>query len=154
MKAVCWHGIKDMRVDSVPEPQILNPRDAILRITSTAICGSDLHLYNGYMPTMREGDIVGHEFMGEVVDIGSEVPYRQASDFHYLTGFPEPTMEAKAGPSAPSSLIRDSNAASTSHSPIPPPCTAGLPLASTWACHEVSVAVASGPGRDRPCWKR
>jgi threonine dehydrogenase-like Zn-dependent dehydrogenase len=70
VKAVTWHGRNDVRVDTVPDPSILNPRDAILRVTATAICGSDLHLYNGFIPTMREGDILGHEFMGEVVEIG------------------------------------------------------------------------------------
>ena len=73
MKALCWHGTRDVRVDDVPEPHILNPRDAIIRITSTAICGSDLHLYNGLMPGMKAGDVLGHEFMGEVVAIGSGV---------------------------------------------------------------------------------
>ncbi len=73
MKAVCWHGKNDVRVETVPDPSILNPRDAILKITSTAICGSDLHLYDGYIPTMQKGDILGHEFMGEVVDKGPEV---------------------------------------------------------------------------------
>ncbi|MBE9049957.1 glutathione-dependent formaldehyde dehydrogenase [Nostocales cyanobacterium LEGE 11386] len=73
MKAVCWNGAKDMRVETVPDPKIINPRDAVVKITTTAICGSDLHLYNGYMPMMEKGDIVGHEFMGEVVDIGSAV---------------------------------------------------------------------------------
>jgi len=71
MKANCWYGKHDMRVVNVPDPQLLNPRDAIVRVTSTAICGSDLHLYNGFIPTMEKGDIVGHEFMGEVVEIGS-----------------------------------------------------------------------------------
>src|ERR1043166_1176154 len=73
MKAVCWHGARDVRVDSVPEPKILNPRDAIVKITLTAICGSDLHIYDGYIPAMRDGDILGHEFMGEVVEVGREV---------------------------------------------------------------------------------
>jgi threonine dehydrogenase-like Zn-dependent dehydrogenase len=73
MKAVCWHGKDDVRVETVPDPRILNPRDAILRITSTAICGSDLHLYNGFVPSMEKGDILGHEFMGEVVELGSGV---------------------------------------------------------------------------------
>jgi threonine dehydrogenase-like Zn-dependent dehydrogenase len=72
MRALCWHGTNDVRIDEVPEPEILNPRDAIVRITSTAICGSDLHLLDGFIPTMRSGDILGHEFMGEVVDVGSE----------------------------------------------------------------------------------
>ena len=73
MKAVCWHGANDVRVDNVPDPKILNPRDAIVKITSTAICGSDLHLFNGYIPSMEKGDIMGHEFMGEVVELGSAV---------------------------------------------------------------------------------
>src|SRR5688500_12895575 len=73
MKALVWHGKDDVRIDTVPDPQILNPRDAIVRITSTAICGSDLHLYDGYMPTMQKGDILGHEFMGEVVEVGPGV---------------------------------------------------------------------------------
>ncbi len=73
MKAVCWMGKNDIRVEHVPDPQILDPRDAIVKITSTAICGSDLHLYSGMVPTMEKGDILGHEFMGEVVETGSEV---------------------------------------------------------------------------------
>ncbi len=73
MKAVCWMGKRNMEVLNVPDPEILNPRDAIIRITSTAICGSDLHLYDGYIPTMEQGDIVGHEFMGEVVEVGPGV---------------------------------------------------------------------------------
>ncbi len=72
MKAVCWYGTKDVRVESVPEPQIIGPRDAVIRVTSCAICGSDLHLYDGYVPTMEKGDILGHEFMGEVVAVGTE----------------------------------------------------------------------------------
>ncbi|HZU24517.1 MAG TPA: zinc-dependent alcohol dehydrogenase [Bryobacteraceae bacterium] len=72
MKALCWHGAKDVRVDRVPDPKLLNPRDAIVRITSTAICGSDLHLYDGYIPTLESGDVLGHEFMGEIVEIGKE----------------------------------------------------------------------------------
>jgi len=73
MKAVCWHGANDVRVETVPDPKILNPRDAILKITSATICGSDLHIYDGYIPMMQPGDIIGHEFMGEIVDVGSEV---------------------------------------------------------------------------------
>jgi len=73
MKANCWMGKTDVRVQEVPDPKILNPRDAIVRITSTAICGSDLHLYDGYIPTMEKGDILGHEFMGEVVEVGKGV---------------------------------------------------------------------------------
>jgi len=73
MRANCWYGKEDVRVDNVPDPKILNPRDCIVRITSTAICGSDVHLYDGYVPTMIAGDILGHEFMGEVVEVGSAV---------------------------------------------------------------------------------
>lgn len=70
MKALCWFGKNDVRVEEVPDPQILQSRDAIVKITSTAICGSDLHLYDGYIPTMEKGDVLGHEFMGEVVEVG------------------------------------------------------------------------------------
>src|SRR6266567_8289112 len=70
MKALVWHATNDVRVERVPDPTILNGRDAIVKITSTAICGSDLHLLNGYIPTMQAGDILGHEFMGEVVEVG------------------------------------------------------------------------------------
>ena len=80
MKAVCWHGAKDVRVETVPDPKIINPRDAIVKITSTAICGSDLHLYDGFIPTMEKGDILGHEFMGEVVEIGSAVKNIKVGD--------------------------------------------------------------------------
>ena len=80
MKAVCWHGANDVRVDTVPDPKILNPRDAIIKITSTAICGSDLHIYDGYIPSMESGDILGHEFMGEVVELGSAVKNVQVGD--------------------------------------------------------------------------
>src|SRR5947208_4691924 len=80
MRAVCWNGKTDMRVESVPDPEILNPRDAIVKITSTAICGSDLHLYDGYIPTMEAGDILGHEFMGEVVEVGNQVTNLKIGD--------------------------------------------------------------------------
>jgi threonine dehydrogenase-like Zn-dependent dehydrogenase len=71
MRALTWQGKHDVRVETVPDPQIVNPRDAIIRITSTAICGSDLHLYDHVIPGMKDGDILGHEFMGEVVEVGS-----------------------------------------------------------------------------------
>ena len=73
MKATCWMGRNKVSVETVPDPEILNARDAIVKITSTAICGSDLHLYDGYIPTMRKGDVLGHEFMGEVVELGPAV---------------------------------------------------------------------------------
>src|SRR5205085_3980403 len=72
MKATCWHGKHDVRIDNVPDPGIQDPRDVILRVTSTAICGSDLHIYDGYIPTMQKGDVLGHEFMGKVVEVGKE----------------------------------------------------------------------------------
>ena len=71
MKALCWHGKKDIRYDTVPDPKIEEPRDAIIKMTSCAICGSDLHLYNHFIPGMKPGDIMGHEFMGEVVEVGA-----------------------------------------------------------------------------------
>lgn len=80
MKALCWHGRNDVRIDNVPDPKILNPRDAIIKVTATAICGSDLHLYNAFIPTLMEGDILGHEFMGEVVELGSEVKNLKKGD--------------------------------------------------------------------------
>ena len=73
MRANCWEGAKHVKVEDVPDPKILNDGDAIVRITSTAICGSDLHLFNGFMPTMEHGDVLGHEFMGEVVEVGKKV---------------------------------------------------------------------------------
>jgi threonine dehydrogenase-like Zn-dependent dehydrogenase len=80
MRAACWYGKHDVRVDTVPDPEILNPRDAIVKITSTAICGSDLHLYNGFVPAMEKGDILGHEFMGEVVETGSAITSLKRGD--------------------------------------------------------------------------
>ena len=80
MKATCWHGKRDIRVDNVPDPKLLNPRDAIIKVTSTAICGSDLHLYNGFVPTMEAGDVIGHEFMGEVVEKGAGVNNLEIGD--------------------------------------------------------------------------
>ena len=80
MKANCWIEKKKVRVEEVPDPRILNSRDAILRVTSTAICGSDLHLVNGFVPTMEKGDILGHEFMGEVMEVGSAVENLKTGD--------------------------------------------------------------------------
>ncbi|MBD2102117.1 zinc-dependent alcohol dehydrogenase [Leptolyngbya sp. FACHB-261] len=80
MKALCWHGANDVRVETVPDPKLANPRDAIVKITSTAICGSDLHIYDGYIPSMQSGDILGHEFMGEIVELGSEVKNLKIGD--------------------------------------------------------------------------
>lgn len=80
MKALCWQGTNTVAVERVPDPRILNPRDAIIRVSSTAICGSDLHLYGGKVPTLMKGDILGHEFMGEVVELGPAVKNLQIGD--------------------------------------------------------------------------
>ena len=88
MRALCWHGVGDVRVDTVPDPEILNPRDAIVKITSTAICGSDLHLYGGKVPSMEKGDILGHEFMGEVVEVGRGVNGKLRKGDRVVVPFP------------------------------------------------------------------
>jgi len=80
MKALCWHGKEDVRVDTVDDPVLQDPHDAIIRVTATAICGSDLHLYGALVPTLEKGDILGHEFMGEVVEIGSAVTRLKVGD--------------------------------------------------------------------------
>ena len=80
MKATCWMGKRKVEVVDVPDPKILNQQDAIVKISSTAICGSDLHLYNGFVPTMERGDILGHEFMGEVVEVGRGVKKVKVGD--------------------------------------------------------------------------
>lgn len=87
MKANCWYGKQDMRVMDVPEPKILNKKDAIVKVSLTAICGSELHLYNGFVPTMEKGDIMGHEFMGEIVEVGREVTHRHVGD-RVVVAFP------------------------------------------------------------------
>ncbi|PIQ21769.1 MAG: glutathione-dependent formaldehyde dehydrogenase, partial [Cytophagales bacterium CG18_big_fil_WC_8_21_14_2_50_42_9] len=80
MKALCWTGINKLNVEKVPDPSILNPKDAIVKVGLSSVCGSDLHLLDGYVPTMREGDIIGHEFMGEVVETGPEVKKLKKGD--------------------------------------------------------------------------
>jgi len=80
MKAVRYYGKEDVRVETVPDPEILNPHDAIVKVTATAICGSDLHIYDGYIPTMEQGDILGHEFMGEVVEVGRDTKRLKIGD--------------------------------------------------------------------------
>ena len=87
MKANCWYGKRDVRVVDVDQPRIINRHDAIVKVSSTAICGSDLHLYNGFIPTMEEGDIMGHEFMGEIVETGPDVRERKVGD-RVVVGFP------------------------------------------------------------------
>lgn len=80
MKALTWHGKEDVRIDTHPDPEIQEPTDIVIKVTSTAICGSDLHLYGGFMPEMREGDIIGHEPMGEVVEVGSDITNLKKGD--------------------------------------------------------------------------
>ncbi|GAA0661820.1 zinc-dependent alcohol dehydrogenase [Natronoarchaeum mannanilyticum] len=80
MEALTWHGDRDVRVEEVPKPEIVNPTDAVIEVTATAICGSDLHLYNDNVPSMREGDVLGHEPMGEVVEVGDEVESLEVGD--------------------------------------------------------------------------
>lgn len=80
MRALCWNGVNDLRVETVPDPEIVNPRDIILRVTMSSTCGSDLHLIDGFVPTMRSGDIIGHEFMGEVLEVGRDVKRIQRGD--------------------------------------------------------------------------
>ena len=80
MKALVWNGVRNLKVENVPDPEILNPRDAIVKVLMSSVCGSDLHLINGFIPTMREGDIIGHEFLGEVVETGKEVKKLKPGD--------------------------------------------------------------------------
>src|SRR4051812_3930895 len=80
MKALVWHGKSHMQCDTVPDPRIIEPTDMIIKVTSTAICGSDLHIFDGYAPAMKEGDILGHEFMGEVVEAGKDVKTHAVGD--------------------------------------------------------------------------
>src|ERR671921_1032855 len=80
MRAVTWQGTRKMRVDTVPDPEIVQQDDVIVKVTATAICGSDLHLYNHYVTTMRKGDVLGHEFMGEVVEVGRDVKKLKKGD--------------------------------------------------------------------------
>ena len=80
MRAATWTGVNEVSIEDVPEPTVLNDHDAIIRVRKTVTCGSDLHLLGGYIPTMRAGDVLGHEFMGEVVEVGSAVQKHQVGD--------------------------------------------------------------------------
>jgi threonine dehydrogenase-like Zn-dependent dehydrogenase len=108
MKANCWMGKKRVSVENVPDPKILNARDAIVRITSTAICGSDLHLYNGFVPTMERGDVLGHEFMGEVVEVGRGVSNLRVGD-RVVVPFPIACGNCGACRAGSTSLCENSN---------------------------------------------
>ena len=108
MKANCWMGKKQVEVQDVPDPKILSPRDAIVRITSTAICGSDLHLYNGFVPSMEKGDVLGHEFMGEVVETGKGVSNLKVGD-RVVVPFPIACGNCGACQAGATSLCENSN---------------------------------------------
>jgi len=108
MKANCWMGKKKVSVENVPDPKILNSHDAIIRVTSTAICGSDLHLYNGFVPTMESGDVLGHEFMGEVVEVGSGVKKLRVGD-RVVVPFPIACGKCYACQQGTTSLCENSN---------------------------------------------
>ncbi len=108
MKANCWMGKKKVSVENVPDPKILNSHDAIIRVTSTAICGSDLHLYNGFVPTMERGDVLGHEFMGEVVEVGSSVKKLRVGD-RVVVPFPIACGKCYACQQGTTSLCENSN---------------------------------------------
>ncbi|MFN3651998.1 MAG: zinc-dependent alcohol dehydrogenase [Armatimonadota bacterium] len=108
MKANCWMGVNRVEVKEVPDPKILSDRDAIVRITSTAICGSDLHLYDGFIPSMQKGDILGHEFMGEVVEVGRGVNNLKVGD-RVVVPFPISCGNCGACQSEMFSLCENSN---------------------------------------------
>jgi threonine dehydrogenase-like Zn-dependent dehydrogenase len=108
MKATCWMGKQNVEVVDVPDPKILNRRDAIVKITSTAICGSDLHLFNGFMPTMEKGDVLGHEFMGEVVEVGAGVSNLRVGD-RVVVPFPIACGACAACTAGLTSLCENSN---------------------------------------------
>ena len=108
MKANCWMGKKRVQVEEVPDPKILNSQDAIVKITSTAICGSDLHLYNGFVPTMERGDVLGHEFMGEVVEVGRGVRNLKVGD-RVVVPFPIACGACTACAAGSFSLCENSN---------------------------------------------
>ncbi len=108
MKANCWMGKRRVEVQDVPDPKILNPRDAIVRVTSTAICGSDLHLYNGFVPSMEKGDVLGHEFMGEVVEVGKGVANLKVGE-RVVVPFPIACGNCASCESGATSLCENSN---------------------------------------------
>jgi len=100
MKALCWHGNKDVRYGSVPDPCIKDPRDAIVKVTSCVICGSDLHLYDGFMMGMESGDILGHEFIGEVVEVGAADHRLKVGD--RVVSATASSYRSRSAPAAPS----------------------------------------------------
>src|SRR5919205_3267995 len=87
MRAICWNGVNDISTETVNDPAIVNPHDAILKVRLSTTCGSDLHFIDGYIPTMREGDVIGHEFMGEIVEVGPEVEKVRPGDRVVIPSF-------------------------------------------------------------------
>src|SRR4051794_29998388 len=87
MRAICWNGVNDISTETVNDPTIVNPHDAILKVRLSTTCGSDLHFIDGYIPTMREGDVIGHEFMGEIVEVGPEVQRVKPGDRVVIPSF-------------------------------------------------------------------
>ena len=87
MRAICWNGVNDISTETVDDPTIVNPHDAILKVRLSTTCGSDLHFIDGYIPTMREGDVIGHEFMGEIVEVGPEVKRLKPGDRVVIPSF-------------------------------------------------------------------
>src|SRR4051794_28467883 len=87
MRAICWNGVNDISTETVDDPSIVNPHDAILKVRLSTTCGSDLHFIDGYIPTMREGDVIGHEFMGEIVEVGPEVQRLKPGDRVVIPSF-------------------------------------------------------------------
>ena len=139
MRALTWHGRHDVRVDTVPDPEIVNPRDCILRVTSTAICGSDLHLYDGYIPTMRAGDILGHEFMGEVVEVGSKSTLRKGQ--RVIVPFPIACGECFFCKKTQFSCCDNSNPAETSDASN---ALMGYPMAGIFGYSRLTGGYAGG----------
>src|SRR5919199_25306 len=140
MRAVTWHGRHDVRVDTVPDPEIVNPRDAIIRITSTAICGSDLHLYDGYIPTMRAGDIIGHEFMGEVVETGTKSTLQKGQ--RVVVPFPIACGQCFHCAKQQFSCCDNSNPATTSD---PSEMGYGYPMSGIFGYSHLTGGYAGGP---------
>ena len=133
MRATCWSGRNTVQVENVPDPEIINSRDAIVKISSTTICGSDLHLYDGYVPTMRSGDILGHEFMGEVVEVGSDVGNLSVGD-RVVVPFPIACGNCFQCRAGMFSVCENSNPTQSMHASGPRPPVSSLSTTGTSTC--------------------
>ena len=145
MRALTWQGKHDVRVETVPDPQIVNPRDAIIRITSTAICGSDLHLYDHTIPGMKHGDILGHEFMGEVVEVG---PATRSSRWASAWSCRSSSPAANAS-SARSSSSRPATTPIRPTNPILSEIAYGYPMAGAFGYSHLTGGYAGGQAEYR-----